>query len=127
MTDKDSYPPGATITVTVLLEYNDAGTYKPLAGKTVSISFAGTSKTATTGTDGKATTTFNAPTTPGTYTVSASYAGEGIPATVGTTTVVVRTYSIPEVVPLVLLILAEMLPVVVPVVVEEGKKRGWWK
>jgi hypothetical protein len=127
MTDKDSYPPGATITATALLEYNDTGTYKPLAGKTVSISFAGTSTTATTGTDGKATVTFKAPTTPGTYTVSASYAGEGIPTALGTATVVVGTYSIPEVVPFVLLILAEMLPVVVPVVVEEGKKRGWWK
>jgi hypothetical protein len=75
-TDRDQYPPNATVTVTVLLEYQDAdGTWKPLAGKTVSVTAFGATKSVTTGTDGKASTTFTAPSTPGTYTIQATFAG----------------------------------------------------
>jgi hypothetical protein len=75
-TDKDQYAPGDTVTVTVLLEYQDSdGNWKPLAYKSVTITAFGTSKTVTTGSDGKASTTFTAPSTPGTYTIQATFAG----------------------------------------------------
>jgi hypothetical protein len=74
-TDKDTYTPGSTVTATVLLEYNDRGTWKPLANQTVTITAFGTSKSVTTGSDGKASTTFTAPSQTGSYTISASYAG----------------------------------------------------
>jgi len=74
-TDRDTYTPGSTVTVTVLLEYNDSGTWKPLANQTVTITAFGASKSVTTGSDGKASTTFTAPTQSGSYTITASYAG----------------------------------------------------
>lgn len=80
-TDKDQYAPGDTVTVTVLLEYQDSdGNWKPLAYKSVTITAFGTSKTVTTGSDGKASTTFTAPSTPGTYTITTSYAGDTLEA-----------------------------------------------
>jgi hypothetical protein len=75
-TDKDQYATGDTVTVTVLLEYQDSdGNWKPLAYKSVTVTAFGTSKPVTTGSDGKASTTFTAPSTTGTYTITASYAG----------------------------------------------------
>jgi uncharacterized protein YfaS (alpha-2-macroglobulin family) len=74
-TDRDTYAPGSTVTATALLEYNDRGTWKPLANQTVTITAFGASKSVTTGSDGKASTTFTAPTQSGSYTISASYAG----------------------------------------------------
>jgi uncharacterized protein YfaS (alpha-2-macroglobulin family) len=74
-TDKDTYTPGSTVTVTVLLEYNDRDTWRPLANQTVTITAFGTSKSVTTGSDGKASTTFTAPSQSGSYTILASYAG----------------------------------------------------
>jgi uncharacterized protein YfaS (alpha-2-macroglobulin family) len=80
-TDKSTYTPGETIQVTVKLEYNDEGTWKPLVGKSVTVSLDTLqSKTVTTGSDGTASTTLTAPTTPGSYTVRASYGGEGLTA-----------------------------------------------
>jgi uncharacterized protein YfaS (alpha-2-macroglobulin family) len=78
-TDKDSYRAGETVVVTVKLEYEyPADTWNPLAGKTVTITAFGTSKSVTTGSDGSASTSFTAPSTPGTYTITASFAGEGL-------------------------------------------------
>jgi MG2 domain. len=85
-TDKSTYAPGETVTVSVKLEYNDRDTWKPLANQTVTITAFDTSRTVTTGSDGTAKTTFTAPQQTGTYTIAASYGGTLAAPALGLTT-----------------------------------------
>jgi hypothetical protein len=85
---------GLKFTVSGKLEYEySPGTWKPLAGKTVSI-YYDNNKLAdvTTGSDGSYSATVSIPRS-GTYTLKAVYAGEGLTAAATTTTTI--TVSLP--------------------------------
>jgi hypothetical protein len=85
-TDKTTYAPGESMTISGTLKYakTRADDWQPLGGKTVTLEMfdsKGTkvwSDTATTLSDGTYSKPTTAPTTADTYTVKASYAGEGL-------------------------------------------------
>jgi len=81
-TDKDAYSPGETIVATAKLEWKrEDGSWAPLGPDyTIVFSLDGQSGSSKTDSNGVASYTFRAPSSPGTYTVSASFAGAGLAA-----------------------------------------------
>jgi hypothetical protein len=84
-TDKTTYAPGETITITGKLQYAKTSStdWQPLGGKTVTLRILKDTTeiwkdTATTLSDGSYSKTTTAPKDAGSYTVEASYAGEGL-------------------------------------------------
>jgi len=115
-TDKKTYNPGEIVKVSVKLEYNDFGTWKPLAGRTVSVTFAGNTQSASTGSDGTASVSFTAPSTPGTYSVVAEFKGEGLATTLATALVEIITSQ-----PVMMFITGALVltPILAPIIITE--------
>lgn len=77
-TNKTSYAPGETVTVTGRLTRVEETTETPLAGKTVTITWwDGSTTNVTTDTGGNFTASKPGPTTTGTFRITISFAGEG--------------------------------------------------
>jgi len=78
-TNKTSYAPGETVTVTGRLTRVEETAETALAGKTVTITWwDGTTSTVTTDTNGNFTASKTGPSTTGTYKVTVTFGGEGL-------------------------------------------------
>jgi len=90
LTSPASAAPGAIVTVSGILRYEDApAVWVPIGGASIPIYLNGVLKgTAITGPDGSYSLDFTAPTTSGTYTIRAEYAGAEIPAAAALTVAV---------------------------------------
>jgi hypothetical protein len=74
-TDKTKYLPGAPVHISILLEYNDRDTWRPLANQTVYVTAFGITYGLITDSEGKASMSCTAPWTPGMYWISGNYVG----------------------------------------------------